>query len=140
MDEAGSGMPKHGEFCWTEVATGDLGTAMNFYRNVFGWKFKENNSTGEGMRYEEYSGADGGYPMGGMYQVADVPCGDAPPPPPHFMNYITVDDCDATAARAAEIGGTVMTGPMDIPNVGRMAVIRDLAGAAFAIITLGGGA
>ncbi|MBK7707665.1 MAG: VOC family protein [Acidobacteria bacterium] len=135
MDE---GMPKHGEFCWTEVATGDLDAAMNFYRTVFGWTFKENNSVGEGMRYEEFSAANGN-PIGGMYKISAEMYGDNPPPP-HLINYIAVDDVDATAARAPEIGGAVVSGPMDVPNVGRMAVLQDPTGAKFAIITLGGGA
>lgn len=138
MDEGNPGMPKHGEFCWTEVATNDLDTAVNFYRNVFGWVFKENNSVGEGMRYEEFSASGAGEPMGGMYKISPEVFGDNPPPP-HFMNYIAVDDVDATAARAAEIGGTVQMGPFDVPNVGRMAYIKDPTGAMFAVITLGGG-
>jgi predicted enzyme related to lactoylglutathione lyase len=132
MDE---GMPKHGEFCWTEIATGDLAGALNFYRNVFGWEIKESNSVDEGMRYEEFCAAGGGYPMGGIYQINPEMFGPNPPPP-HLINYIAVDDADATAARAAEIGGTVVTGPMDIPTVGRMAVIQDPTGAKFAIIKL----
>lgn len=139
MDEPNQGMPKHGEFCWTEVATGDLDTAMNFFRNVFGWEFKENNSVGEGMRYEEFSARGCGYPMGGMYQISPEMYGDNPAPPPHLNNYVTVDDVDATAARASEIGGSVVMGPIDVPNVGRMAVLKDPSGAMFSVITLGGG-
>ncbi len=138
MDEGNPGMPKHGEFCWTEIATGDLEQAKLFYANVFGWKMHESNSVGEGMEYQEFS-TDGGEPMGGMYQISAEMFGDNPPPP-HFINYIAVDDVDATAARAAEIGGAVQMGPLDVPNVGRMAVIKDPTGATFAVITLGGGA
>jgi hypothetical protein len=139
MDEGNPGMPKHGEFCWTEVATGDVDAAMNFFRNVFGWEFKESNSVGEGMRYEEFSAAGGGYPMGGMYTISPEMYGDKPAPPPHLNNYIAVDDVDATATRAVEIGGSVVMEPTDIPNVGRMAVLKDPTGAMFSVITLGGG-
>ncbi len=135
--DGSSGMPKHGEFCWAEIATGDLEAAKAFYSNVFGWEMKESNSESEGMEYQEFCTAGGGYPMGGMYQISPEMFGDNPPPP-HFIHYIAVDDADATASRAAEIGGTLVTGPMDIPNVGRMAVLQDPTGAKFAIIKLGG--
>ena len=43
-----------------------------------------------------------------------------------------VDDTDATAARAAELGGTVLAGPFDMP-IGRRAVLADPQGATFSI-------
>ena len=43
-----------------------------------------------------------------------------------------VDDVDATAARAAELGGTAVVAPFDTP-VGRAAVLADPAGAAFSV-------
>jgi predicted enzyme related to lactoylglutathione lyase len=49
--------------------------------------------------------------------------------------YFAVDDCDATAAKAKELGGTVMQEPMDIP-AGRMALIADPQGATFSVIKL----
>ena len=56
--------------------------------------------------------------------------------PPHWMIYFTVDDCDGDAARAKSLGGKIVVPPMDIPNVGRFAVLSDPAGAAFAVIKL----
>jgi predicted enzyme related to lactoylglutathione lyase len=41
-----------------------------------------------------------------------------------------VDDADATATRAAELGGTVLAGPFDAPWV-RIAVLQDPQGASF---------
>jgi predicted enzyme related to lactoylglutathione lyase len=57
-------------------------------------------------------------------------------PPPHFMTYIAVDDVDAAVAKAAGLGATVVREPMDIPNTGRIAVIKDPTGAVFAIFTM----
>lgn len=56
-------------------------------------------------------------------------------PPPHLMVYIAVDDVDAAAKKAAEIGGKIHKEPTDIPNVGRMAIIADPGGAIFSVFT-----
>ena len=67
-------------------------------------------------------------------------CAEGEPlPPPHLMTYIGVDDVDANAARAVELGGTIIRPPMDIPNTGRFAVIQDPTGAIFATFTMAGG-
>lgn len=39
--------------------------------------------------------------------------------------HLTVDDCDAVAARVAEYGVTLDRGPEDDPPAGRVAVFRD---------------
>jgi predicted enzyme related to lactoylglutathione lyase len=53
--------------------------------------------------------------------------------PNHWHVYFAVDDADATAAKATELGGSVMVAPFDSP-VGRMAVLTDPQGAVFSII------
>ena len=49
--------------------------------------------------------------------------------PPHWMSYVAVDDVDAAAAKAAELGGEIKVPPMDIPGIGRFAVFADPQGA-----------
>jgi len=44
-----------------------------------------------------------------------------------------VDDVDASASKAKGLGAKLCLDPMTIENVGRMAVIADPQGAAFAI-------
>jgi uncharacterized protein len=53
--------------------------------------------------------------------------------PPNWLVYISVGNADATAARVASAGGTVMAPPFDVMEHGRMAVCADPTGAAFAI-------
>jgi hypothetical protein len=53
--------------------------------------------------------------------------------PNHWHVYFGAADADATAARAAELGGSVLVEPFDTP-VGRMAVLGDPQGAVFSII------
>ena len=51
--------------------------------------------------------------------------------PSHWVSYITVNDVDQTCDRTKELDGQVIQDPFDIPNVGRMAVVQDPAGAVF---------
>jgi len=64
-----------------------------------------------------------------------MPSGAPQGTPPYWMSYIAVDDVDAAVGTAAGLGGTVMMAPFDIPNVGRMAVIRDPQGAVVSLMT-----
>ena len=54
--------------------------------------------------------------------------------PANWLVYFAVDDTDATVAKARELGGAVAVEPMDIPDVGRFAVLTDPHGSAFAVI------
>ncbi len=55
---------------------------------------------------------------------------DQPDTPAHWSVTFAVDDADATAAKAAELGGTVVVPPFDAPWV-RMTIINDPQGATF---------
>ncbi len=122
-------MPKHGEFCWNELASNNLEACKQFYTELFGWQFKESNAAG--MVYNEIS-INGEKQFGGMYQMGKE-CGETSP---HWMSYIAVDDVDASAEKVKEFGGTVCVPPMDIPNTGRFCVINDPSGATVSLITL----
>ena len=122
-------MPKHGEFCWNELATTNLEDCKSFYSELFGWQFQQNDAVG--MVYNEISIA-GQERFGGMYQMTEE-FGEMAP---HWMSYIAVDDVDATVRKVAELGGKVCVPPTDIPNTGRFAVINDPSGATFSLLTL----
>ncbi len=124
---AGFAGPKAGTFCWTEIASTNAAACKDFYSNVFGWKFQDSEAVTDGFAYHEFStGTD--YPAGGLYEISHAICGEGELPPPHHLNYVAVDDVDASAKLAAELGGTIIKGPMDIPNTGRFAIIRDPTG------------
>ena len=127
-------MPQHGEFCWTEIATTDLEACKEFYTKIFDWNFQQSENSEIQMKYLEFGNADG-RGFGGMYEMNAEMCGGTIPPP-HFMNYIAVDDVDEAASKAFDLGGRIVVPPMDIPQVGRFCVVEDPTGAKFSMIRL----
>ena len=55
--------------------------------------------------------------------------------PPNWGGYVTVDDVDATAKQAEELGAKILVPLTDIPNVGRFFVLQDPQGAVISAIT-----
>lgn len=127
-------LPTTNTFCWTEIATTNIETTKNFYKNVFGWETKNSEVPMEGFVYQEYS-LPNGIPMGGIFEMqAEMYGGEMPPP--HFMNYIAVENIDEMTSKVFDLNGKIVSPPMDIPNVGRFSVVEDLTGAVFSLITL----
>jgi predicted enzyme related to lactoylglutathione lyase len=54
--------------------------------------------------------------------------------PPAWGGYVTVDDVDAVLARCTALGGRTVVPPMDVPGVGRMAVLQDPQGAVLSVM------
>lgn len=116
-----------GALGWTELMTRDTKKAGAFYTALFGWTAKANKAV---PSYTEFSVQ--GVPQGGMMAI-EPGMGEMPP---NWLPYFRVADADKTAARAKELGATIIMGPRAIENVGRFAVIQDPQGAVFAIIFL----
>ena len=112
-----------GTLCWADLSTPDPEAASNFYGATFGWSFE--------------LGQDGSYLhiKNGPDYIGGIPSADqrAPGAPPHWLLYFQVADCDASAAQAKELGARLYVEPMNIQNVGRMAVVADPQGAVFAL-------
>lgn len=111
--------------CWNELNTRDVETAISFYEKVFGYTVQRS------AEYNELQ-LDGKTVAGCMPMPEGVPA----EVPTHWLVYFAVADTDAAAARAAELGATVIMPAMDIPDVGRFAVLSDPQGAVFAVITM----
>jgi predicted enzyme related to lactoylglutathione lyase len=116
----------HGAFSWNELITSDPAAAAAFYGAVFGWNVHDADEAMGGYRVV----AVGDNGVGGIM----APPPGAPPMPPHWGSYVTVDNIDTTLARCAELGGKTLVPAMDVPTVGRMAVIQDPQGAALNVI------
>jgi len=124
MGERSSHQP--GTFSWTDLNTPDQEGAKAFYCALFGWD-ADDQPVGEGITYTMMS-------IGGKNVAAVSPQGeDQKGMPPFWLSYVTVEDADAVTAKVTELGGTVMAGPFDVFDAGRMAVVQDPQGAFFAI-------
>jgi len=53
--------------------------------------------------------------------------------PPHWNSYISVDNADEAAAKARELGGSVLGEVMEVMEAGRMAMVQDPTGAIVAL-------
>ena len=136
---------EHGALNFNGLNTRDVDGAVRFYGAVFGWEVLD---LGGGRRmwtlpaYGDHleQATPGlrenmrkvGAPEGFADVVASInPIpGDQPDTPPHWSVTFGVDDADAIAARATELGGRVLVPPVDGPWV-RMTVISDPQGATF---------
>jgi hypothetical protein len=116
-----------GAVSWTELTTPDPAAAQAFYGALFGWRF-QTMDMGQGAYHVIKVGEDGA--IGGI--MATPP--EAKGMPPMWGSYVTVADCDATAAQCTALGGKVCVGPMDIPTVGRFAMLQDPQGATICCI------
>jgi predicted enzyme related to lactoylglutathione lyase len=134
-----------GSLNFNGLNTRDVEGAKSFYGSVFGWRTLTLEGGAEmwilpgyGDHLEQGSPglrkqmAEMGAPAGFEDVVASInPIGDDQPDvPAHWTVTFAVDDADATAARATELGGKVVVPPFDAPWV-RMTVIADAKGASF---------
>lgn len=114
---------RHGSFCWIELATTDVASARAFYTELFGWTAHD-------------------IPMGGgdVYTIFRLDARDVAAmhghtggAPPNWLSYVAVENVDRTVEQATAFGGSVMSAPTDVSEFGRMAVLADNQGAAFAV-------
>jgi predicted enzyme related to lactoylglutathione lyase len=113
-----------GAICWVELDTTDPAAAEGFYTKVFPWTAKRS------PEYTEWQ--MGGTSLGGMMKIPE----EWGPVPPNWLVYFMVDDVDASVVKAGGLGATPIVPGMDIPNMGRFAVLKDPQGAVFAIFAV----
>jgi predicted enzyme related to lactoylglutathione lyase len=136
---------EHGALNFNGLNTRDVDGAKAFYGSVFGWKTLQLGGGFEAWTLPGYGDhlerddpdlrkrvAEVGGPTGFEDVVASINpiADDQPDTPAHWSVTFGVDDADATAAKATELGGTVVVSPFDAPWV-RIAVIADPQGATF---------
>jgi predicted enzyme related to lactoylglutathione lyase len=114
-----------GQFVWYEDMTKDPRGAISFYSDVVGWK----TEPFQGSDYTMWVSQQG--PLGGVMKPSEEAAKAGAPA--SWLAHVQVDDVDATAARARQLGGKIFKEPTDIPTVGRFAVIADPQGAALSI-------
>ena len=108
---------------WVDLASPDLDASVGFYSSLFGWDAED-----QGEEAGHYT----------MFEIGGVPVAGVGPimmegQPPSWTTYVSVDDADESIGKVKSAGGTVFVEPMDVLDVGRMAVFADPTGAAAAV-------
>jgi predicted enzyme related to lactoylglutathione lyase len=114
-----------GTLCWADLSTPDAKRASEFYSGLLGWQIMADEKDKSGYLHIK----NGEHFIGGVPPAAHR----QPGVPPHWLPYFWVDDVDASAVKAKQMGAKSCLDPTTIENVGRMAVIADPQGAVFAI-------
>lgn len=112
------GMP-----CWVDLAVPDIDAARRFYEGVMGWETQEGPP--------EY----GGYVtcLKNGRAAAGIGPKMTPDLPTAWLTHFATSDVDASAEQVSAHGGQVRIAPMDVADLGRMAVCADASGAAFSL-------
>ncbi len=108
-----------GHFAWRELMATDPGAASAFYSALFGWNptLQSHPETGE---YTLFSLGD--RPICGLMAAY----GDLPP---IWFGYASVESVEDATQRAWSAGATILMPSMEIPTIGRFAIIADPEGA-----------
>jgi len=121
-------MSTHGSIHWTELITGDVAAAKAYYGSICGWTFSEMPMpTGT-----YHLCMQGETPVCGIMAVEADFIGD---PTPRWITYLAVDDVDAAVEQTRSVGGKALGDCFDVPQVGRIGMISDPAGAVLGLIT-----
>lgn len=111
----------HGVTCWIDTEQDDPAEAARFYGGLFGWQVTE----------AVPPGAPGSYLIATLEGADVAAIAPSAGGPAAWHTYVAVDDCDATAAAVADLGGTVTAPPADAGPGGRTASCTDPQGAPF---------
>jgi uncharacterized protein len=111
---------------WYELMTTDTAAAEKFYKNVVGW-----NSA-------PFDGSPTPYTVfkrSGDVQVAGLmKRPEGMNMPPFWSMYVAVPKLEEAVAHIKRLGGSELSGLIEVPTVGRMQMMKDPQGAAFYII------
>lgn len=113
-----------GTVCWADLSTSDVETASKFYTALFGWEISGGDDPSGYLHIKNGPEFIGGVPPAAMRN---------PQAPPHWMLYFFVSDCDASTAKAEQLGARPLMPSRTVEHVGRMSIVNDPQGALFAL-------
>ena len=122
--------PKHGEICWRELNTQNLSTAIDFYKELFGWTFEPSKLSPTDYREIHF----GDKPVGGAMEINEGWGENWQQIPSAWMSYIAVDDIAESVEKIKQNGGGVCIAPFDAPGIGKISVVNDPSGIPFSVI------
>lgn len=113
---------------WVDLMTPDVERAKAFYADLFGWEYEDQEQDGE---YVYTMCRKGGRDAAGIGRLTEEMRANGVPSV--WTTYIAVISAAESAARVAELGGTVLQPAFDVMDAGRMAVCADPGGAVFSV-------
>jgi predicted enzyme related to lactoylglutathione lyase len=117
-------MGNSGRVGWHELHAADWKKVFAFYGEAFGWR-KADVEIDPTDIYQLLSA--GGQTIGGMLTKR------AEEPQPFWLNYFNVDDIDAATECVKSAGGSILTGPLELPGEIWITRCGDPQGALFAL-------
>lgn len=117
-----------GTLSYVELVSSDPNGSREFYSNLFGWSFRDEDMGEHGIYTQFLKEGD---VVGALYKL--MPHQAEAGMPPHWGVYLTVENVADATAKAKELGGSVIMGPMDVDDHGKMCVLADPVGAVFSI-------
>jgi predicted enzyme related to lactoylglutathione lyase len=117
-----------GKWVWHELTTSDVAKAKDFYGQIFGWTLTDKEMGGQKYTAIVSNGKEIGL-------VQALPA-DAKKQKltPAWAGYVSVPDVDAAVTAATGKGAKVAMAAMDVPEIGRFAVLTDPSGASFGVV------
>ncbi|MFE6709783.1 VOC family protein [Streptomyces sp. NPDC057695] len=112
--------------CWIDLMVPDQQAAIDFYSDLFGWQGEIGPAEQGGYSVCTLKGKPVAGIMKAMNQDGTVP---DPLPPTVWTTYLSTDDISAAIGAVTGAHGTVMMGPMDVMDLGKMALVADPTGA-----------
>lgn len=111
--------------CWVDLGSPDLNASIEFYGGLLGWDVPEAENAEQTGGYRQAMLK--GKPVAGLMPLMQEG------QPVAWCTYVSVADADVVAGKVSAAGGTMMTEPMDVMNLGRMAIFVDPTGAVFGV-------
>jgi len=105
-----------GDIGWSSLHTKDAEAGINFYADLIGYEKKP------GPTPDYHVFARGDEMLGGVTGYAEGQTG------PAWVPYITVNDIEATLAKAGELGASIVQPISPLPDGGKIAIIKDPQG------------
>jgi hypothetical protein len=111
---------------WYELITTDTAAAQKFYRNVLGWTSAPFDKSPDPYTVFKRSGD---VQVGGLLERPE-----GMNTPPFWAMYVAVPTLEEAVAHIRRLGGTELSGVIEVPTVGRLQMLKDPQGAAFYIL------
>jgi len=122
-----SATPLIGKFVWRDLVSENPDAVKPFYAALFGWEFEETRARGAPYTLIK----SGGQYIAGISkarrQLPDQPVSQ-------WLSFMSVADVDRAVQQVRSAGGSVVAGPLELPNVGRGAVVLDPDGAPLGLL------